>query len=71
MLSDFFESPVRIRAIRSGPFGSSLESFASHLSQSGYAEISARRHICSAEHVIEWARRRRLSLAELLESPEI
>jgi len=65
MLSELFESPVRIRAIRSGPFGSSLESFASCLFQSGYAEISARRHICSAEHLIEWARRRRLSLAGL------
>lgn len=68
MLSEYFESPVRICAIRSGPFGSSLESFASHLLQSGYAEISARRHIRSAEHVIEWAGRRRLSLGTLDEA---
>ena len=68
MLSDLFESPVRIRAIRSGPLGSSLENFASHLFQSGYAQISARRHIRSAEHVVEWARRRGLSLADLDEA---
>jgi integrase/recombinase XerD len=68
MLSDFFESTVRIRAIRSGPFGSSLESFASHLFQSGYANISARRHIRSAEHIIVWASRRRLSLRDLDEA---
>ena len=51
MLSEFFKSPVRICAIRSGPFGSSIESFASYLVQSGYATISARRHIRSAEHI--------------------
>ena len=68
MLSEFFQSPVRIRAIRSGPFGISLESFAGHLLQSGYATISARRHIRSAEHIIDWANRSRLSLRDLDET---
>jgi integrase/recombinase XerD len=68
MLSEFFKSTVRIRAIRSGPFGLALENFASHLLQGGYAEISARRHIRSAEHIIDWASRRRLSLRDLDET---
>jgi integrase/recombinase XerD len=68
MLSEFFKSPVRISAIRGGPFGSSIDSFASHLVQSGYATISARRHIRSAEHIIDWATHRRLSLRDLDEA---
>ncbi len=31
MLSEFFESPARIRGIRRGPSGALLESFANHL----------------------------------------
>jgi site-specific recombinase XerD len=65
MLSEFFEKPARIRAIRSGPSGALLESFANHLFESGYARISARRHIRSAEHIIHWAIRRCLSLRDV------
>jgi len=65
MLSEFFESRARIRAIRSGPCGARLESFATYLFESGYANISARRHIRSAEHIIHWVIRRRLSLLDL------
>jgi site-specific recombinase XerD len=65
MLSDFFEAPARMLAIRNGPSGALLESFANHLFESGYATISARRHIRSAEHVICWACRRRLVLQDL------
>jgi hypothetical protein len=49
MLSKFFEAPARIRAIRRGPSGALLESFANHLFESGYAKVSARQHIRSAE----------------------
>jgi integrase/recombinase XerD len=38
------------------------------LVQSGYATISARRHIRSAEHIIDWATHRRLSLRDLDEA---
>jgi integrase/recombinase XerD len=65
MLSELFEAPARIRAIRSGSAGALLESFANHLFASGYATISARRHLRSAEHVICWASRRRLALHDL------
>jgi integrase/recombinase XerD len=60
MLSEFFESPERIRAIRSGPSGALLEGFAEQLFQLGYAEISARRHIRTAEHFLRWSVRRGL-----------
>jgi integrase/recombinase XerD len=65
MLSHFFESPARIRGIRSGPSGTLIESFADYLSQNGYAEISARRHIRSAEHIVRWASRDNLSASEM------
>jgi hypothetical protein len=65
MLSHFFESPARIRAIRCNPSGALLEGFADYLFESGYAEISARRHIRSAEHIIHWASRKDLLTNEL------
>jgi integrase/recombinase XerD len=65
MLSHFFERPARIREIRSGPCGTLIESFADYLFQNGYAEISARRHIRSAEHIVRWASRNNLSASEL------
>ncbi len=43
MLSQFFKSTARVRAIRMSPFGTLLEDFAAYLFESGYAEISARR----------------------------
>ena len=65
MLSEFFEAPARICAIRNGPFGELLESFARRLLESGYATVTARRHIRSAEHIIHWAIRRRLTVQDL------
>jgi site-specific recombinase XerD len=65
MLSHFFEAPTRIREIRSGPSGSLIEGFADYLFQNGYAEISARRHIRSAEHIVQWTGRTGLSVSEM------
>ena len=65
MLSQIFKAPARIRVIRSSPAGSLLEEFADFLFESGYAEISVRRHIRSAEHFADWASRRGLSVSEL------
>jgi len=59
MLSHFFERPARIREIRSSPSGPLIEGFADHLFQNGYAEISARRHIRSAEHIVRWGDQKR------------
>ena len=68
MLSQFFDAPGRIRAIRSSPSGALLEGFADYLFQSGYAELSARRHIRSAEHIVHWATRRGLAVSKLDDS---
>jgi hypothetical protein len=64
MLSHFFERRSRIREIRS-PSGLLIEGFADHLFQNGYAEISARRHIRTAEHIVRWATRSDLSVIEM------
>lgn len=65
MLSEYFDAPERIRAIRSGPSGALIERFAEELFRRGYAEISARRHIRAAEHLMRWAGRLGLSHHEL------
>ena len=65
MLAKFFDSPARIRAIREGPSGPTIEEFANHLYRTGYAKITARRHIRSAEHLAHWATARRLTIDEL------
>jgi len=54
MLEQFFDSPQRVQALRNGPSGVLLEGFAQELGQTGYAEITARRHIRAAEHFLYW-----------------
>ena len=68
MLSQFFESPTRIQALHCSPFGTQLEDFADYLLENGYAQISARRHIRSAEHIAHWASKNALSADELDDS---
>ena len=65
MLSHFFERPARIREIRSNPSAALIEGFADYLFENGYSEISARRHIRAAEHIVHWATRSDLSVSEL------
>ncbi|MGC1955810.1 MAG: site-specific integrase [Gammaproteobacteria bacterium] len=55
MLDQFFDSPLRVQTLRNGPSGPLLEGFAQKLAGAGYAEITARRHIRAAEHLIYWA----------------
>lgn len=57
MLEEFFDSPLRIQELRDGPDGHLLEGFAQELCQAGYAEITARRHIRAAEHLVYWTGR--------------
>lgn len=68
MLSQFFESPSRIQAIRSGPSAIQIEQFADYLFRHGYAKITARRHIRSAEHMSLWATGKGLSISALDEA---
>src|SRR5215469_15932866 len=67
MLSEFFESPVRIRALRNGPAGSLLESFAQALSQAGYVRRIARRYLRAAEHFLFWTDRYGMPVCKLNE----
>lgn len=60
MLSALFESGVRIESLRAGPAGALLETFADALSEAGYAQITARRHLRAAEHFVWWAARHSL-----------
>ena len=57
MPSEFFKSRTRMQALRDGPGGSLLASFAQALSERGYAAITARRHLRAAEHFIHWTDR--------------
>ena len=65
MLEEFFESALRIQELRDGPDGRVLEGFAQELCQAGYAEITARRHIRAAEHLIHWLGRKGGTVAAL------
>lgn len=62
MLGKYFDSPVRIQALRDSPLGSSLDSFAQELCDAGYARKTARRHIRAAEHFMCWAGRKGVSI---------
>src|SRR5579884_1140390 len=63
MLTDPFESPARVQAIRDGPSGALLEAFAQVLVQERYAPITARRHFRAAEHFAHWADRTGMPIA--------
>jgi integrase/recombinase XerD len=68
MLTEFFELPSRIQELHAGPDGHLLEGFAQELCQAGYAEITARRHIRAAEHLIHWIGRKGRTVAALDET---
>ena len=55
MFPNYFESKGRIHTLCNSSGGSLLEGFAHDLWQAGYAEITGRRHIRAAEHLIYWA----------------
>jgi integrase/recombinase XerD len=55
MITQYFKSRARIQALQNGRSGSLIEGFAQAMWDVGYAKITARRHIRSAEHFIYWA----------------
>ena len=55
MFEQFFDDPLRVQELRDGPGGPLLERFAARLFLAGYAEITARRNIRAAEHLICWS----------------
>ena len=67
MLSEFFKSRTRIQTLRDGPAGSLFESFAQALSETGYATLTARKHLRAAEHFIYWTHRHGMPVCKLNE----
>lgn len=65
MFEQFYESPLRVQALREGPGGPVLEGFTENLCQAGYAEITARRHIRAAEHFMYWTGREGIPIPNL------
>lgn len=67
MLSEYFDSAERVEELRAGRAGPFLEGFAQGLYEAGYAEITARRHLRAAEHLIYWAGRQGTGVRGLTE----
>lgn len=67
MLANYFELKSRISKLCSGADGALLEGFACDLWKSGYAEITGRRHIRAAEHLIFWADQNGIHVANFQE----
>ena len=63
MTREFFKSPFRIQQLRGGQDGHLLDVFTENLRQSGFAQITARRHIRAAEHLLYWANRKGIGLS--------
>jgi integrase/recombinase XerD len=67
MLAEYFQSPIRIEEIRGCPAGRMLEGFTRELHQAGYAQLTARRHLRAAEHLIHWTGGRDIPVSALEE----
>jgi len=67
MLSEFFESHLRIQALRDSPAGPLLEGFSQALLEAGYARRIARIHLRAAEHFIYWTDRYGMPVCKLNE----
>lgn len=65
MLSEIFNSHVRIKDLRDSPAGHLIESFARVLSGADYAKITVRQHLRSAEHFVYWFRQHGISLSQV------
>lgn len=65
MLSDFFDSHVRIKELRDTPAGHLIESFARALWEADYAKITVRQHLRAAEHFVYWFRQHGITLSEV------
>jgi site-specific recombinase XerD len=65
MLTDYYQSAPFMEQLRKGPAGPHMDGFAEELSQAGYAEITARRHIRAAQHLTHWAEQNQISLPDL------
>lgn len=53
-LERVFESPCRLRELRSGPLGTRLEDFCDWLADQGFSRNSVRRHVANVGHLNTW-----------------
>jgi integrase/recombinase XerD len=65
MLSHYYQSKNYVEQLCSGATGSYIAGFGNALWEAGYAEITARRHIRAAQHLIHWAQYRHIPLARM------
>ncbi len=65
MLTHYYQSKSYVEQLCSGPTGSYIAGFGKALWEAGYAEITARRYIRAAQHLIHWAQYRHVPFAEL------
>jgi integrase/recombinase XerD len=65
MLTHYYQSKNYVEQLCSGPTGLYIAGFGDALWEAGYAEITARRHIRAAQHLIHWAQYRHIPLARM------
>ena len=65
MLTHYYQSKSYVEQLCNGPTGSYIAGFGNALWEAGYAEITARRYIRAAQHLIHWAQHRHIPFAEL------
>ena len=64
MLTYYYKSKKFVEQLRSGP-APYMDEFANALWEAGYAEITARRHIRAAQHLMHWAQHRHVPLGKI------
>jgi integrase/recombinase XerD len=67
MFEHFYCYPARIKKLRDGPGGLLLEGLIKELYKSGYANLTAHRHIRAVEHLIFWLGLENIPISNLSE----
>jgi integrase/recombinase XerD len=60
MITDYFEAPFTVARMRATCVGPHIDSFASMLTDAGYAHFTIRSYLRAADHLGRWADRRRI-----------
>ncbi len=68
MFQQYFKRHSRVQALREGSGGPLLERFTEELYQEGYAEVTARKYISAAEHVVYWTDRKGIQISGSFEN---
>lgn len=65
MLTHYYQSRQFIELLHNSPGGTHFDAFAQKLYDAGYAQISARRHLRAAQHLLYWAERKSVAIEDL------